>query len=389
MQKRTLIGLGLITALVFSIGCKKDNNNTIPVYTVPTTYNFTNFNDTNVLKLLAMADQIVAKINTANTVPNTPVSAQTLTDMFNNTGGSFNDSALHLNSSGLKLSNYCSPTAKTDMVNYFDSVGLYSQSSATPASNGTAGVSASSASPTKKYLLSPNGVFYSQVVKKTIMGGICSYMIANVYMTDSINSSVNNTTVVSGTGTALEHYWDEAFGFFGVPITFPTSTTGLRYFGSYSNQVNAGLGSNTTLMNAFLKGRAAISAKDLATAQQQAAIITTTFDQLDAAAIVQEMKETDENIEAGDAVAAYGTLSESLGFVRNLKYNTSAKRVITDAQIAQLLALYDNANPNTPNLYNFVGASVNTTAQIEAKTDAIRQFIGKVYGFTATQLAAQ
>jgi hypothetical protein len=378
--------LTVLTVLI--CGCKKDNTPpSIPVYTVPTTYNFAHVNDSNQLKLLAMADQLVAVINLANTTPNTVVSAQKLTDMFNNVNGYFVDSAYALNASGLRLSDYCSVAAKTDMLNYFDSIGLYSQSSAA-AKWGVAGVSASSASPTKKYLLSPNGVFYSQVVKKTIMGGICAYEIQNVYLTDSVAASVDNNTVVTGSGTAMEHHWDEAFGLWGVPVNFPASTSGLKYFGSYSNQVDAGLHSNTSIMNAFLKGRAAISAKDMATKNAQAAILISTFDSLDAAAIVQEMKETDANIEAGDSVAAFGTLSESLGFVRNLKYNTSSKRVISDAQIAQLETLYDPSNPGAPNLYNFVGASVNTVAQIEAKTNAIRVFIGGIYGFNAATLAA-
>ncbi len=378
----------LVLFLSTFYSCKKSNNDSsIPVYTVPTTYNFTNFNDSIQLKLLAMADQIGAKINLANSTPNTVVSAQQLKDMFNNANGYFVDSALKLNSSGLRLSDFCGAAAKADILSYFDSVGTFSLSP-NAASNGIAGVSASSASPTKKYLLSPTGIFYSQVFKKAIME-LCAYEISNVYLTDSIASNIDNTTVIPGMGTAMEHHWDEAFGFFGVPVNFPANTTGSRYFGSYSNQVEAGLGSNEKLMNAFLKGRAAISAKDMTTKQQQASIIIKTFDSLNAACIVQEMKETDENITAGDAVAAYGTLSESLGFVRNFKYNTASTRVITDAQISQLLALYDNANPNNPNLYNFVGAKVNTPAQIMAKTDAIRQFIGKVYGFTAAQLAAQ
>ncbi|HEY4065016.1 MAG TPA: DUF4856 domain-containing protein [Puia sp.] len=389
MNKRThqILSIFLLTIVLGS--CKKDNSgNSIPVYTVPATYNFVNFNDSAQLKLLAMADQIGAKINLANTTPNTVVSAQQLKDMFNNVNGYFVDSSLKLNASGLRLADYCSPAAKTDVLTYFDSVGIFSQSTVT-ASAGIAGVAASSASPTKKYLLSPTGIFYSQVFKKLVMGGICAYEIASVYLTDSIGNSVDNKTVVAGSGTAMEHHWDEAFGLFGVPVTFPATTTGSRYLGSYSNQVDAGLGCNAAIMNAFLKGRAAISAGDMNTKQQQATILISMLDQLDAAAIVQEMKETDANIEAGDAVAAYGTLSESLGFVRNLKYYTSPARKITDAQIAQLLALYDSANPSNPNLYAFVNASVLTKAQIEAKTDAIRQFIGKVYGFTATQLAAQ
>lgn len=384
-MKRTQTLLGVFLLFCFSWGCKKSDNPSTPVYPIPTTYDFTNFNDSVQLKILAMADQLVAKINLANSTPNTVVTSQVLTDMFNNTGGYFVDSSLQLNNSGLKLANYFSTAAQTDVLNYFDSIGVYSQSTVTAAA-GVAGVGASSVTPTKKYLLSASGVFYSQVVKKAIMG-MCAYQIANVFMTDSVASSVDNTTVVAGSGTLLEHHWDEAFGFFGVPVNFPTNTTGLRYFGSYSNQVNAGLNSNTTLMTAFLTGRAAISAKDLNTKSAQAKIIITTFDQLDAAAIVQEMHETNTNIEAGDAVAAYGTLSESLGFVRNLAYNTSSTRIITSAQITQLLQLYDSANPNSPNLYNFVGAAQGlTVAQIEAKTNAIAQFVGQVYGFTATEL---
>jgi hypothetical protein len=364
--------------MIFSYSCKKNNQSTANTnYSVPTTYTFANVNDTASLQLLAMADQVLAAINRANSSPNTVVSTQTLDDMLNNTGGYFIDSALTLNASGLTLAACFPAAALTDVQNYFDSVGLYSQST-TAASPGVPGVSPSSVTPSKLYLLSPNGVFYSQVTKKAFMG-MCAYQIADVYMADSINSTTDTTI--------LEHYWDKAFGFFGVPVNFPANTAGLRYFGSYSNQVNAGLGSNTTIMNAFLKGRAAIANNDLTTMKAQAALLISTFDSLDAAAIVQEMHETNTNIESGDAVAAYGTLSESLGFVRNLAYNNSPNRIITSAQIAQLLALYDSTNPNSPNLYNFVGVNAGlTVAQIEAKTNAIAQLIGQIYGFTATEL---
>jgi Domain of unknown function (DUF4856) len=353
--------------------CKKDNSNNTSVntnYTIPSTYSFTNVSYNNQLILLAMADQLVATVNTANSNANVTVSAQVLTDMLSNTGGYFNDSALQLNASGLRLADYFPAAAKADVLNYFDSVSVFS------AAGG--GVFPSSVTPGKLYLLSPNGIFYSQVIKKALMG-MCAYQIANVYMADSVTATTDTST--------LEHYWDAAFGLFGVPTTFPTTLTGLRYFGSYSNQVNAGLQSNSTIMNAFLKGRAAIPNNDLTTMKAQATTLINAFDSLDAAAIVQEMHETNTNIEAGDAVAAYGTLSESLGFVRNLAYNNSPKRIITDAQIAQLLALYDSANPNSPNLYTFLGVNAGLTVpQIEAKTNAIAQLIGQIYGFTSTQL---
>jgi len=386
MRKINSIGI-ILVAMGFCWGCKKDTVTNTVYYTVPSTYNFSNVNDSNQAKLLLMADQIGAAINLGNTSPSTIVSAQKLKDMFNNVNGYFTDSSYKLNGSGLKLSDYASATAKTDLNNYFDSIGIASQSTVAGKS-GTAGVLASSASPTKKYLLSPNGIFYSQVVKKTFQHGVFGYSI-NRYLTDSVSNSVDNTTVVAGSGSAMQHNWDQAFGFFGVPINFPTVTTGSKYLASYSNQVDAGLGSNATIMNAFLIGRAAINNKDLSGKTTQANTIITTIELLNAASVVQEMKETEANIDLGDAVAAYGTLSESLGFVRGLNYNTSSQKVITSAQYTQLLALYDPINPNSPNLYNFVGAAVNTTAQIKAKTDAIRQLIGKIYGFTAAQLAAQ
>src|ERR1700754_1261724 len=126
-MKRVHLLLSLSSLIIIAAGCKKDNSPSIPVYTVPTTYNFTNFNDSNALKLLAMADQIGAKINTASSA-GTTVSAQQLKDMFNNVNGYFVDSALKLNSSGLKLASYCSSAAAQDLSSYFDSVGLYSQS---------------------------------------------------------------------------------------------------------------------------------------------------------------------------------------------------------------------------------------------------------------------
>ncbi len=366
-------------------GCKKDTVTNTVYYTVPSTYNFSNVNDSNQAKLLLMADQIGAAINLGNATGVT-VNAQKLKDMLNNVNNYFTDSSYKLNASGLKLSAFAPSAVVTDLNAYFDSIALYSQS-AVAAKQGTAGVSASSVSATKKYLLSPNGVFYSQVVKKTFQHGIFGYNIANKYLTDSIGNSIDNTTVVAGAGTAMQHNWDQAFGFFGVPVNFPTVTTGSKYLGSYCNQITAGYGSNAILMNAFLLGRAAINNMDNNGKTTQANLIIKNIELLNAGSVVQEMKETEANIDAGDSVAANGTLSESLGFVRGLSYNTSSQKVITSAQYAQLLALYDATNPNSPNLYKFVNASVNTAAQIKAKTDAIRQLIGSIYGFTATQLA--
>src|ERR1700744_4590756 len=108
MKRLTLF----LPLLVWIASCKKDNKNgpSTPTYTVPATYTFSNFNDSNSVKLLLMVDQIGAKINTANTIPGTAVSAQLLKDMFNNVNGYFTDSSLKLNGSGLRLAAYWAPT---------------------------------------------------------------------------------------------------------------------------------------------------------------------------------------------------------------------------------------------------------------------------------------
>src|ERR1700755_1412347 len=125
MKRHAWIVLPLIVVIA---SCKKDNKNDTaqkpPVYDVPTSYNFSNVNDSNSVKVLLMIDQIGAKINSANAIPNNAVSAQLLKDMFNNVNGYFNDSSLKLNGSGVKLADYCSAQAKTDILNYFDSIGV-------------------------------------------------------------------------------------------------------------------------------------------------------------------------------------------------------------------------------------------------------------------------
>jgi hypothetical protein len=352
--------LCILSVLVLSGSCIKPS----PVwstYNVPTTYNFYNVYDSNQLVLLAMTDQITAKMNQAG-VSGTVVSAQVLKDMFENQNGYFNDSTLHLNNSGLRLSDYCAVAAQTDLMNYFDSIGVYSQSTGA-ASAGVAGVAGG-------YLLSPNGVCYSEVVQKTIMTGVLNYTI-DVYLADSIGDAVDNTNITPGIGTRMEHVWDEAFGLFGVPKDFPMDTLHLKYLGYYSNLVDTALQSNATLMTAFITGRAAITSNDMGTKQTQATLVMTSLEQLQAASLVHELNAADRYIQAGNLPAAHAVLSGALGFLRGLQYNNSPARIITNTQVTQTLALFD-----TFNLYTF------------AATDAVRQAIGGVYGFSASQLAA-
>src|ERR1700743_2251563 len=121
MKRKANLFLSISLLTLVASSCKKDNHGpSVPNYTVPTTYSFSNVNLTTTNVLLAMADQIGARINLANTIPGTAVSAQDLKNMFNNTGNLFNDSSLKLNASGISLAAYCPASLKADLLNYFD-----------------------------------------------------------------------------------------------------------------------------------------------------------------------------------------------------------------------------------------------------------------------------
>jgi len=145
-------------------------------------------------------------------------------------------------------------------------------------------------------------------------------------------SEFDNTTATPGSGTAMEHAWDEAFGYFGVPAAFPTVTTGLSYWGSYCNAVNGAIGSNAAMMNNFLKGRAAISNKDYTVRDEARNALMSTWEKIAAARLISYLKQGKNNL-ANDGPRNHA-LSESLGFIKSFSYNP--RKTISDSDIATL-----------------------------------------------------
>lgn len=361
-MRKTFTALSISAVLLITASCKKSSgtdDTAIPVYTVPTTYNFTNVDFSASTTRLGMVTEMSNLMKVATTGV---LDGAKLKNMFTNTGAPFATAAY--NTSGLQVKDQCFSLLQTDVNNYIDSLVKVSQSTK-PASKGVAGVGASSASPTSLYALTATGVNYAQVFNKSVMGGLICYQIVNNYMDGGIATSVDNTTVTAGKGTAMEHNWDLAFGYWGVPIDFPTNKTGAKLWGSYSTQVDAGYHANQILMDAFLKGRAAISNKDTKTKLEQATIILQTFEKLTGAAALQEVKEVKESID--DNLARNSRLSECYGFIYSLKYNP--KRKITDAQIDAILALFPK------NFYDLTLTQLN----------AIRDAVSTQYGFDSVK----
>jgi hypothetical protein len=77
------------------------------------------------------------------------------------------------------------------------------------------------ASSAKKGVDLDNGYDYPQLISKFIMGGVFYNQAMNSYLTRSVDPSKhpNDKPYKAGTAyTGKEHLWDEAFGYFGIPV---------------------------------------------------------------------------------------------------------------------------------------------------------------------------
>lgn len=369
MTKLNLKTFSLAVALfaIAATSCKKKKDDSPaptptpsgPTYNIPVTYSFNNVNYSGQTTRIAMLDEISAYMATGNT-SGTVLDAQKLKDMYANTNNQFTDGAL--NTSGKQLKNKTFSLDQSLFEAYMDTIAQHSASTVA-GTNGTAGVVVSTTDPTKKYLQGPNGIEYAQIIKKGLSGAVFYYQAMETYLANL--SSDDNITVVTGEGTAMEHHFDEAFGYLGVPIDFPSNLTGLKYWGDYCNKMNSQMGTNTTIMNACLGARAAISNSDYTTRDAKVAIIRTQWEKIVAAAVIYELNRAKANI-TDDAIRNH-YVSEAIGFIMALKYNS--QKLITNAQITQSL--------------NYIGYNIYNVSI--TNIDNVRNLISSIYGLDSVK----
>ncbi|HSI89843.1 MAG TPA: DUF4856 domain-containing protein [Adhaeribacter sp.] len=360
-----------LAATVSLTSCDNDDDENItpdsPAYEVPATYNFANVNYSGQTQRIAMLTAITDYVKAGN-IKGTQLDAQKLRDMYANQGNPFTNvgsisNASELNSSGKQLKDKTYADHRAIFETYFDSVSVASSKNAT-ATNGKAGVLASTTEPSKTWLVNANGIEYGQLIAKRMMGAVFYFQAMEGYLTENkIGNGVDNVTVKPGDGTPMEHHFDEAFGYFGAPKDFPTNLNGLKYWADYSNKVNKAYPSNKTMMDAFLKGRAAISNKDMAGKDAAVATIRTEWERVVAASAIYELKAAKPFMGANrDQAKVSHYLSEAIGFVYALQYN--ATRKISDAQMNSVL--------------NKIGTNLYTTT--EADVDAAMNELVSIYG---------
>ncbi len=237
-NKSLLIGLP-ISIMLLTTSCKKDTVEpeeetpapTGPTYNIPSSYNFTSANFTSSTQRIAMLGEMITYIKATHTTTQTTqptVLAQTLKDMYVNANNQF--TLTTLNTSGIQLKDKTDNTFsfQTELEASFDDA---EPASATAAANPTVstasnGVKGKLVTSTRAILVDANGLEYKELAEKGLMGSVLYYQAMTILKNIA---TYDNVTKVNGI-TAQEKAWDEAFGYFGVPIDFPTN---LRVLGSY------------------------------------------------------------------------------------------------------------------------------------------------------------
>lgn len=337
------IGLSLVSCSNDDDTPPAENPN---LYDVPQDYTFVDADGISTVSYQGQVDrlnqlsQISTLLKTGNTA-GVQVNSQALLDMFANANGNgngnfdFNSTKQLKNKCGASFADAAEIQAYYE--NWMETIGEISATTVAgnnDASNGVAGTIESAGS--GPYLLTAEGFEPTQMIEKGLMGAVFYNQITGVYLSDEkIGNAVDNTNLVEGKNyTTMEHHWDEAFGYFVADPTFPQSGTD-RFWGKYTDSVDEHLGSNTILMDAFLRGRAAITNKDMATKDAMKAIIIAEMERVVAATAVHYFNSA--NADFANNAKRNHALSECYAFLNCLRYNPNA--TITATQINELQAL--------------------------------------------------
>lgn len=320
LRRQILSSLLVVGAVAFITSCKKDEEEAIPVYTIPTTYTFDN---TDYAEATGRVSQWAGFTSWLGRSTTRQLPQDSANYMWNNTNNAFTSetsSNLPLAPSAINALGYNLSGATTDAAmikQNVDSMVKISQYFSATASNGVPGKVGSR-------LVNYSGLEFNQVVAKGMMG---AFQIAKVYAHLDRSVSADNNTVTTGRGTAMQHEWDMAFGYVAIPKDYDTSRTYANTdptrplaIGGYFAERGKYIKSGFTVFEAFRKGRAAIGAKDYARRDEAIATIKAMLEKTLAASAYAYLTLPQGS---SDAATKFHALSEGYGFVLALKYRPS------------------------------------------------------------------
>ena len=268
-----------------------------------------------------------------------------------------------------------------------------------------------------------NGVRLDQITQKTLWGAVSYWQATSKYMSKIPN---DDNSMASGDAnyTAMEHHWDESFGYFGAALDYNTAYTDdtdrktSPYYDSnsdgsidFKSEFNVGWAITAakrdlcdgcdvnhdftkTIFDAYLEGRTLITNQaDLADILVQRDIVMNNWEKVVAAVTVHYVNDVAADIAgiiaSGDTTAMPGSdatadyenhWGEMRGYANGLLYNDF--KVIEDANLNRIYAVMGTA-PVYPTNGNFD----DMQAYHDSLVGEVRAIFQASYGFSAANVA--
>lgn len=228
------------------------------------------------------------------------------------------------------------------------------------------------------YLFDETGIEPEQLVEK----GLFSAMLYN-YAIKLLNAELTTADV------------DRTVAIYGASPVFPNTNTASKtqfpdaFSALYAarRDKNDGNGFYTLNRDAFIKLKAAVAAgKDYEAERKEAiATIKANWEKSSAATVINYCKDGRTKIALNtdaDNASALHSLSEAVGFTLGWKQVAQSDRIITDAQIDEVLALLNAEDGKTSTFYLFVTDGPNQIQKLQTVIEKLQS----IYGFTAEQV---
>lgn len=333
-------------AFLFTACDKNDDNPGIPSYTVPDKYTFDNVEYEESAARISMWVGYTGVLGKGTAGE---ISQEVIDNMWNNTNSPFTDATIsNIPYTAQQLNgfsyNLAGKTADAAAFKQLADAGVaLSAHFEEDASKGVPGILVQNNEAKTKRLVNEKGLEYNQAVAKGLMGGLSLSNI--IAILDKIPTDDNNT-VEPGKGTAMQHNWDLAFGYVGIPKDYDSSFNysaapqkadrplGLGgYFAERGKYIKAG----GIIFEAFRTGRAAIGAKDYVVRDAAIAIIKEYLEKTLAAAAYAYVTNPQAT---NDLASKFHGLSEGAGFVLALKYRPANSKLTNENynKLAAILA---------------------------------------------------
>ncbi|MCD6013078.1 MAG: hypothetical protein K0Q79_2940 [Flavipsychrobacter sp.] len=350
MKKYYISAIAVLSIAALASSCKKKKDDTIPVYTIPSTYTYDNVEYTEASGRVSQWAGLTSYLGKSTS---RKLSQDTANNLWNNANSPFTSETttnLPFSTSALNAQTFNVSSKTSDagtFKQYIDSMVEVSKSYTVTATPGKAGKVGSR-------IVNHAGLEYNQVVAKGLMGAL---QMAQVIVYLDKSTTADNNTVTAGSGTAMAHNWDLAFGFVGIPTDYDSSKSYASTeanrplaIGGYFKERGRYIMAGGTIYEAFRKGRAAINNKDYKRRDSCIATIKLTLEKTLAASAYEYMK---LSYGSTDLATRFHALSEGYGFILALKYRQSGSP-LTSANYTTLLDLIKT------NFYELVSDASNT-----------------------------